>query len=55
MDKGKNKSQPPDDRDTLLSEIEALKRQIKRLKLEKDILERTVEIIKKIRASIQKI
>ena len=47
MDKGKNKSQPPDDRDTLLSEIEALKRQIKRLKLEKDILERTVEIIKK--------
>ncbi|NLM51840.1 MAG: transposase [Firmicutes bacterium] len=30
-----------------MSEIEALKRQINKLKLEKDILERTVEIIKK--------
>lgn len=37
----------PDDRDALLSEIESLKRQIKRLKLEKDILEGTVEIVKK--------
>lgn len=37
----------PDDRDALLSEIELLKRQIKRLKLEKDILEGTVEIVKK--------
>lgn len=46
MDKEKDKSLP-DDRDALLSEIETLKRQIERLKLEKDILERTVEIIKK--------
>jgi transposase-like protein len=37
----------PDDRDALLSEIESLQRQIKRLKLEKDILEGTVEIVKK--------
>jgi putative transposase len=37
----------PDDRDALLSEIETLKSQIKRLKLEKDILEGTVEIVKK--------
>jgi len=37
----------PDDRDALLSEIESLQRQIKRLKLEKDILEGTAEIVKK--------
>jgi putative transposase len=37
----------PDDRDALLSEIELLKRQIKRLKLEKDIWEGTAEIVKK--------
>ncbi|KUG04798.1 hypothetical protein ASZ90_017779 [hydrocarbon metagenome] len=29
----------PDDKDALLSEIESLKRQIRKLKLEKDILE----------------
>ncbi len=44
----KKKDQPlPDDRDALLSEIELLKRQIKRLKLEKDIWEGTAEIVKK--------
>jgi len=37
----------PDDKDALLSEVETLKRQIRRLKLEKDILEGTVEIVKK--------
>ena len=37
----------PDDKNALLSEIETLKCQIKRLTLEKDILEGTVEIIKK--------
>lgn len=37
----------PDDRDALLSEIETLKLEIKRLKLERDILEGTAEIIKK--------
>jgi hypothetical protein len=37
----------PDDRDILLSEIETLKRDIRRLKLEKDILEKTAEIVKK--------
>ncbi|MBN2833839.1 MAG: hypothetical protein JXR48_02610 [Candidatus Delongbacteria bacterium] len=36
-----------DDKDTLLSEIELLQKQIRRLKLEKDILEGTTEIIKK--------
>jgi len=36
-----------DDKDLLLSEIKALERQIKKLKLEKAILEGTVEIIKK--------
>ena len=43
----KNDKPLPDDRDALLSEIETLKHQIKRLKLEKDILEGTAEIIKK--------
>ncbi len=37
----------PDDKKGLLSETETLKSQIKRLKLEKVILERTAEIIKK--------
>jgi len=37
----------PDDRDSLLSEVELLKRQIRRLELEKDILEGTIEIVKK--------
>ena len=37
----------PHDRDALLSEIESLKCQINRLKLEKAILEGTVEIVKK--------
>lgn len=37
----------PDDRDALLSEVELLKRQIRKLELEKDILEGTVEIVKK--------
>ena len=35
------------DKDVLLSEIEFLQQQIRRLKLEKDILEGTAEIIKK--------
>jgi transposase InsO family protein/transposase-like protein len=44
----KEKDEPlPDDRDTLLSEIETLKRQIRRLKMEKDIWEGTAEIVKK--------
>jgi putative transposase len=37
----------PDDKEALLSEIDRLKRQIRRLKLEKDILEGAVELIKK--------
>ena len=37
----------PDDKNALLSEIETLKHQIRKLKLEKDILEGTAEIIKK--------
>ena len=37
----------PDDRDALKSEIERLKEQIRRLKMERDILETTVEIVKK--------
>jgi transposase-like protein len=37
----------PNDKEFLSSEIESLKRQILKLKLEKDILEGTVEIIKK--------
>jgi transposase InsO family protein/transposase-like protein len=41
------KDRLPDDRDSLLSEIETLKEQIYRLKLEKDILEGTAEILKK--------
>ena len=44
---GKTNKPLPDDRDALLSEIETLKRQIKRLQLEKDVLEGTVEILKK--------
>ena len=36
-----------DDRDTLLKEIEVLKQQIRRLKLEKDVWEKAAEIIKK--------
>jgi transposase InsO family protein/transposase-like protein len=37
----------PDDRDALIAEVESLKAQIYRLKLEKDILEGTAEILKK--------
>ena len=37
----------PDDRDQLLAEVETLKRQIRRLKLEKDILEGTAALLKK--------
>lgn len=37
----------PDESDMLLAKIEELKRQIKKLELEKDILEGTVEILKK--------
>ena len=37
----------PDDKDQLLSEIELLKEQVRRLKLEKDILEAASELIKK--------
>ena len=44
----KKKERPlPDDKDTLLSEIESLKKQVYRLQLEKDVLEATVEIVKK--------
>ena len=44
----KRKSRPlPDDSQALLSEVESLKKQIYRLQLEKDILEATVEIVKK--------
>ena len=44
---GKTNKPLHDDRDALLSEIETLKRQIKRLQLEKDVLEGTVEFLKK--------
>ena len=37
----------PDDKEQLLSEIETLKRDIQRLKMEKDILEAAAELIKK--------
>ena len=37
----------PDDKDQLLSEIEILKEQVRRLKIEKDILEAAAELIKK--------
>lgn len=48
MAKAKKPSQElPDDKDKLLSEIELLKGQIQRLKLEKDILEAAAELIKK--------
>lgn len=44
----KRKARPlSDDNHALLSEVESLKKQIYRLQLEKDILEATVEIIKK--------
>lgn len=46
MAKSKDKDLP-NDRDVLLSEVEKLKHQIRKLKLEKDILEGTVEIVKK--------
>ena len=39
--------QLPDDRDTLLAELESLKKQVYRLQLEKDVLEATAEILKK--------
>ena len=39
--------QLPDDRDTLLAELESLKKQVYRLQLEKDVLEMTAEILKK--------
>jgi putative transposase len=45
---GRKKDKPlPDDKDALLSEIESLKREIYRLKIEKAILEGTAEILKK--------
>lgn len=37
----------PDDRDTLIAELETLKKQVYRLQMEKDILEATAEILKK--------
>ena len=40
-----------DDRDALLKEIETMKQQIRRLKMEIDIWEKAAEIIKKSRAS----
>ena len=46
MPKSEDRS-PPDDKEALLSEIDRLKRQIRKLKLEKDILEGAVELIKK--------
>lgn len=42
----------PNDKDQLLSEIEILKEQVRRLKIEKDILEAAAELLKKTRASI---
>lgn len=48
MAKAKKPNQDlPDDKDQLLSEIESLKEQVRRLKLEKDILEAAAELIKK--------
>ncbi len=45
---GRKKDKPlPDDKDALLSEIESLKHEIHRLKMEKAILEGTAEILKK--------
>ena len=46
MHKGKGPSLS-DDRDNLLAEVETLKQQIRRLKMEKDIYEKAAEIIKK--------
>jgi transposase InsO family protein/transposase-like protein len=43
----KERTDIPDDKDALVSEIESLKAQIYRLSLERDILEGTVEILKK--------
>lgn len=42
----------PDDRDSLLVEVESLKKQIYRQQMELDILNKAAEIIKKTRASI---
>lgn len=48
MGKAKKQSQElPNDKEQLLSEIESLKGQIQRLKLERDILEAAAELIKK--------
>ncbi len=40
-----------EDRKTLLSEVEGLKKKIRRLKMEVDVWEKAAEIIKKTRAS----
>lgn len=42
----------PNDKDQLISEIDTLKRQVRQLKMEKDILEAAAELIKKTRVSI---
>jgi len=48
MARAKKKSQQlPDDKNQLISEINSLKEQVRRLKIEKDILEATAELIKK--------
>ncbi|MGV8083489.1 MAG: IS3 family transposase [Coriobacteriia bacterium] len=47
MDKTNSDDGLPDDKEALESEVECLKKQIRRLKMERDILEGTVEIVKK--------
>jgi len=48
MAKSKKRNQDlPDNKDQLISEIESLKEQVRRLNLEKDILEAAAELIKK--------
>lgn len=51
--KHENRPPLPDDRDDLLAEVESLKKQIYHLQMERAILEKAAEIIKKPRASIR--
>ena len=51
MDKS-DKPSLPDDRDALLEEVKFLKKEIFQKQMELDILNKTAEIIKKVRASI---
>lgn len=43
----RKRAEHPDDKDALIAEVESLKAQIDRLSLERDILEGTIEILKK--------